>query len=106
MEYVFGTLDGKEVVSTKGDSHSNLNGFCEIEREYPESTITDRFRVVRRQWTAEDSIGNCYDRYEIDSHYRIIDRSKYTDKQVEQVRADMDFIAMMTDVDLMGDEEV
>lgn len=104
MEYVFGTLDGREIVSTKGDHHSDLSGFCETEREYPDSIITDRFRVVERQWTAEDSAGNCYDRYEIDSHYRIIDKTKYTDKQVEQVRADMDFIAMMTDVELGGEE--
>lgn len=53
-----------------------MNGFKQIERHYPDQVITDNFRIVRKQWEGEDSAGNCYDRYEIDKHYRVIDKSK------------------------------
>jgi len=74
MEYVFGTKKDKEILKTKGTSHSGLSGFHTLERKYPDQTLTDSFRIVGLLDSKEDSEGNCYDWYEIDQHYR------YTDK--------------------------
>ena len=61
MEYVFGTKGRIEVLKTKGDHHTDLTGYHQLEREYPDQTITDSFRVVRRLRSAEDAEGRCYD---------------------------------------------
>lgn len=75
MEYVFGTQGEIEVLKTKGDSHTDLTGFHQIEQTFPDQTITDNFRVVRKIESAEDVEGNCYDWYEIDRHYRAVDKT-------------------------------
>lgn len=53
-----------------------MTGFHQVERVYPDQVITDNFLVLRKQWEDEDSAGNCYDRYEIDKHYRVVDKTK------------------------------
>lgn len=75
MEYVFGTQEDIEVLKTKGSEHSDLTGFHQIERSYPDQTVTDCFRVVRKLDSLEDGEGNCYDWYEIDRHYRFTDKT-------------------------------
>ena len=75
MEYVFGTNADAEVLRVKGPEHTELSGFQQVVREYPDQTITDRFRVVRKLKSEEDPEGNCYDWYEIDRHYRTQDKS-------------------------------
>ena len=77
MEYTFGKNEQRqsEVLRTKGDTHTDMSGFCEIVREYPDCTITDSFFVVRKYHSDEDAEGNCYDWYTIDKHNRIIDRT-------------------------------
>lgn len=72
MDYIF----GQNTVKTVGDSHSDLNGFCSIEREYPDQNITDNFTVVKKIKSDEDAEGKCYDWYEIAEHYRYTDRTK------------------------------
>ena len=81
MEYVFGTKEDKEVLRTKGNSHSKLDGFHQLVREYPDQTVTDSFRIVGKIDRAEDGDGNCYDWYEIDHHIRYTD--KFTPKREE-----------------------
>ena len=54
MEYVFGTQEDIEVLKTKGSEHSDLTGFHQIERSYPDQTVTDCFRVVRKLDSLED----------------------------------------------------
>ena len=88
MEYLFGK-DKCETLRTKGAAHSHLRGFHEVVQQYPDCTITDSFRVVRHCKSAEDDEGNCYDWYEIDSHYRMIDRTK-------PVREDVDALIVST----------
>lgn len=73
-QYVFGTNQEKEVLRTKGAAHSNLTGYQEVTAEYPDQTITDRFRIVQKTGSDEDSEGNCYDWYEIDRHYRTTEK--------------------------------
>lgn len=75
MEYVFGTKGKAEILKTKGSTHTDLTGYHQIEREYPDQTLTDHFRVVSKLNTAEDAEGNCYDWYEIDHHYRMTDKT-------------------------------
>lgn len=64
-----------EVLKTKGSAHSDLTGFQQTIQEFPGEKITDNFRVVRKLDSAKDQAGNCYDWYEIDRHYRTVDKS-------------------------------
>ncbi len=64
-----------EVLKVKGDTHTNLTGYHQIEQTYPDQTITDSFRIVRKLDSREDEGGNCYDWYEIDRHYRLADKT-------------------------------
>lgn len=78
-----------------------MSGFHEIERPYDDQTITDRFRIKKFIGSKTDGEGNVYDWYEIDQHYR------YTDKTVKakaDLQAQIDYIAMMTDVDIEPEE--
>ena len=67
MEYVFGLDDrrGQRTLLTKGGEHTALSGFCEVVRAYDDCTTK----------SSEDSAGTCYDWYDIDQHYRVIDRT-------------------------------
>lgn len=75
MEYVFGTQDEAEILRTKGPVHTDLTGYQQTVQEFSGEKITDNFRVVRKLDSKEDCEGNCYDWYEIDRHYREIDRT-------------------------------
>ena len=94
MEYVFGTKGDTEVLKTKGREHSSLEGFCEVERTYPDQVITDRFRVVEKTGSSEDAEGFCYDWYQIDRHYR--ERDRYTPQiaRTEQEVTELEITAM------------
>lgn len=89
-----------EILKTKGDAHSDLIGFQEVVREFPSEKITDRFRVVRKLDSKEDEAGNCYDWYEIDRHYRETDRSAPLVQAEERNAANIDFLSMMSGIDL------
>lgn len=90
MEYVFGTDHSKEILLTKGAEHTNLTGFHEIVREYPDQTITDRFYVVRKRDSKEDGEGNCYDWYEIDKHYRFTDRTRPIQEALDEAKNELE----------------
>lgn len=79
MEYIFGTNNGIEILRTKGAAHTDLTGNQETVQEFPGETITDRYRIVRKIDSQEDVGGNCYDWYEIDRHFREIERTPVTD---------------------------
>ena len=89
MDYVFGTKGGAEVLKTIGDAHTSLTGYHQLEREYPDQTITDNFRVVRKLRSAEDAEGRCYDWYEIDRHYRMTDKTGPLAEQAAKAAAEM-----------------
>ena len=57
MEYVFGTEGEMEVLKVKGDSHTDLTGYHQIEQEYPDQTVTDSFRIVRKLDSGTDAEG-------------------------------------------------
>ena len=77
MEYIFGTNDitGEETLKTVGAEHTDLSGFRQTVREYPDCIITDSFHVVRKTKSDEDEEGKCYDWYLIDRHNRYVDKS-------------------------------
>lgn len=87
MEYVFGVQGEIEVLKTKGDAHTDLSGFQQTVQEFPGEKITDNYRVVRKIDSTEDGDGNCYDWYEIDRHYREIDRTGPIVKQAAETAA-------------------
>lgn len=82
MDYIF----GQNTVKTVGDSHSDLQGFCSIMREYPDQNITDNFTVVEKIKSDEDSEGKCYDWYTIAEHYRYVDRVKTVKQPYEETK--------------------
>ena len=100
MEYVFGTEGAVEILKTKGSAHTDLTGFCQVEQKFPDQTITDNFRIVRKLDSKEDEAGNCYDWYEIDRHNRITDKTGPLTEREAQNRADIAYIAMETGVEL------
>lgn len=90
MEYVFGLDDrrGQRTLLTKGGEHTTLSGFCEVVRIYDDCTITDSFYAARKTKSSEDSAGTCYDWYDIDQHYRVIDRTGPVKEGLNALEAD------------------
>ena len=105
MEYVFGTKGEMEVLKVKGDAHTDLTGFQQVERVYPDQTITDTFRVVRKLGSQEDAAGLCYDWYEIDRHYRTIDKTGPVAEREARNSANIDYISMMAGIELPEEQE-
>lgn len=87
MEYIFGrnSYTGVETLRTKGDAHTNLEGFQETLREYDDADITDSFLVVCKTRSTEDLHGNCYDWYVIDKHNQRIQKTKILEARTEEV---------------------
>lgn len=83
---------------------SNLTGYQQVEKDYTGQTITDNFRVARKIDSAEDGECNCYDWYEIDRHYRTIDKTPALKQAEEKNAANIDYLSMMMDVELPGGE--
>lgn len=109
MEYIFGTKtkfgNEKPILKTKGtkeEGHTNLTGYQTVNREYADRYITDTFKVVEKYHTDEDTEGNCYDWYYIENPYR--DTDMFT-PQKENIQGQLDYIAMMADIDLDTPDE-
>jgi hypothetical protein len=97
MEYIFGNGVSSEVLKTKGSEFTDLDGWQEVVQEYPDAIRTDRFRVAQKTGEAEDVEGNKYTWYEIDRHNTILDRSP-------MLEAKLDYLGMMTGIDLEEEE--
>ena len=86
MEYIFGVVERNGVtvenLKTVGEAHSHLEGFMQTVREFPDSTITDRFKVMEQYRSDEDAEGNCYDWYVISEHYRYVDKTEAVKTQL------------------------
>lgn len=95
MEYIFGTsgLTENETFKTKGAEFTDLSGWQEVVQEFPDSTRTDRFQIIRKVGQDTDAEGNHYTWYEIDRHNTIIDRTP-------MLAAKLDYLCMMTGVDM------
>lgn len=109
MEYIYGTStrNGKlcENLKTVGEEHSNLSGYISTIRDFPDGTkIEDRCRVVEK-YASKEVNGVCYDWYIIDEHYRNIDNSNKVKKEIDKVSANLDYISMMSGIDIPMEEE-
>ena len=94
-----------EILKVKGDTHTDLTGFQEVEQKYPDQTVTDSFRVVRKLDSQEDTAGNCYDWYEIDRHSRTADKTGPLAASAAQNAVNIDYLSMMSGIDLPGTED-
>lgn len=107
IEYVFGTMwwenQERETLKTvTKDSHTDLKGYNEITREYTDNKITDRFQIVTKFLSKEES-GKFYDWYIIDRHYRFHDRSEYVELLSD---SKIDYIAMKFGLDLEAESNL
>lgn len=110
MELSFGRRpDGKSYVRVKGKAHTDFTGQVRIETPYSNMTVTDTFDAISRYQTKDDEEGNTYDWYLIENHYRTQERftptcQKEMDSALVKQRGDIDYMAMMLDVDLETEE--
>lgn len=104
MEYVFGTRNQIEVLKTKGNRHSNLSGWHELERSYPDQIITDQFLVTKHLRSDKDAEGNCYDWYEISNHNRYTDKTGSIREALEVTRTELE--DAMCEQDAVNEERI
>ncbi len=90
MEYLFGNRGKIEILKTKGNEYSDLKGYHEIEREYPDQTITDRFFIRCKLESEIDEAGDYCVWYEIDHHYRYVDRTRPVKEALEEATTEME----------------
>lgn len=90
MEYFFTTYQKKEMLKITALEHTDLTGFHEIVREYPDQIITDRFCIVRKTNSKEDGEGNCYDWYEICNHYRYTDKTRPIQEALDEAKMELE----------------
>ena len=86
-DYIFGTTTRNGVtvenLKTVGDTHTALvcGNFAQVRREYPDSIITDLFRVDEL-YNSLEADGVCYDWYVISEHYRYVDKTEAVKTQL------------------------
>ena len=85
MEYIFGHTGNVETLRIKGKDVTELSGFCQLVRETDLDTTVDNFRVLKKYHSAEDPEGNRYDWYEIDKHYRMVDKTGPVKKGLDEL---------------------
>lgn len=110
MEYIYGTSTRNGVLTenlkTVGVEHSDLSGYINTIREFSDGTkIEDRCRVIEK-YASKEGNGLCYDWYLIDSHYRETDTSEKTQAIIDQIAANLDYISMMSGVEIPTEEGV
>lgn len=105
MEYIFGKENGREILRTKGDTQTNLLGQQKVVREFPGETITDQFRVVRKIDEQIDVSGVYYAWYEINQHFKEIDKSHAVRMELERNAANLDYLSMMVGVPIPDNDE-
>lgn len=109
MEYIYGisTRFGELIENLKtidSEKHSDLSGFISSIKEFDDGTkIEDKCRIVKK-YASKESNGKYYDWYLIDSHYRIEDKSAQSQKNIEELKANLDYVTMMTGVDIPVEE--
>lgn len=98
MEYTFSTLrSGESVIKIKNGCGKVLSGFQSFTKEYDDCFITDNFEILDLIKSEEGIDGEPYTWYTIKGHERIIDK---TAKIAMQNKANIDYIAMMADIDI------
>lgn len=104
MNYIYGTSTRNGVLhenlKTVGVEHSNLSGYINTVREFGDGTkITDHCRIVKK-YASKEANGLCYDWYIIEDHYQQTDISQKTQEKLNQLTANLDYLSMMSGVDI------
>jgi len=102
MEYIYGYDGEREILKTIGNKHSELLGRFASVRVTDVDSTEDICIIVRKLSSFEGDDGKCYDIYEIENHQRQTDKTISLLGKVAQQRADIDYIAMETGVELEG----
>lgn len=95
----------REIVKVKSTAGTNLTGWQQYVRETDVDKTTHNFRVSRKYHSEVGIDGQHYDFYEIDRHNTTVDTTKQVRGQQGQDRANLDYIAMMTDIDLPEEDK-
>lgn len=108
MEYIYGTStrNGQlcENLKTVGVEHSDLSGYISTVREFSDGTkVEDHCRIVEK-YASKEANGLCYDWYRIADHYRETDTTARTQAAVDKVSANLDYISMMSGIDIPSEE--
>lgn len=110
MKYIYGISQRFgtpcENLKTVGEEHTDFIGYIQTVTELGDGTkITDRCRVIEKYASKEEN-GVCYDWYLIDSHYRETDTAAKTQSAVDKVSANLDYISMMSGIDIPGESAI
>lgn len=110
MTYIYGISTRVnppcENLKTVGTEHSNLSGYIQTLTELGDGTkITDRCRIIEK-YASKEANGLCYDWYLIDNHYRTEDATARAQKSIEAVRATVDYLSMMSGIDIPGESAI
>ena len=101
MEYTFGVINSVEYMRIKGyDKESELIGTNSITINHPDSIVTHRFTIERLLKKNDEYIW-----YEISDHSMYIDRTPALEAENKKLRAMIDYISMMTDIELELEDE-
>lgn len=110
MKYIYGisTRFGEPIENLKtiSEEHTDLSGYIQTVLDFDGGTkITDNCRIVRKYASKEEN-GVCYDWYLIDNHYRETDTAAKTQSAVDKVSANLDYISMMSGIDIPGESAI
>lgn len=101
MEYTFGVIGSNEYVRVKEiDENFNIEGTQTVVIAHPDSIVTHKFRI-RHMLKKTDN----YVWYVIDNHLMIVDKTPKLEAENKKLRAMIDYISMMTDIELEVEED-
>ena len=94
-----------DVLRVKSDHETFFVGQTTVETPTSILVVKDVFDVVEKTRHSEDADGNSYDWYLVRNHYRTEERftpekQDAMDQELEDHASKIDYIAMMTDVDI------
>lgn len=105
MEYSF-LFKNNKILRTKSSTQELLYGYQTYKEQLVEHDITHHFRIVSLYAQEKDSEGNFYSWYYIDDYFNTIDCSSALKKENEELKSKIDYLSMMTEVDIPTNEEV
>ena len=99
-----------EILRVKSNSETDFTGTTRVETVNSIMVVTDVFDVIKKTNHAEDPEGNTYDWYYVENHYQTQERftpekQEDMDSQITKQRGDIDYIAMMADIELETEVE-
>ena len=102
-EYVGG--EAVTILRVKSGAETDFKGSTRVETKKSNMIVTDTFNVLKKTRHDTDSEGNHYEWYMVENHYQTQERftpekQEEVDKNMEKQRGDIDYMAMVLDVEL------